>query len=324
MVFALTSENRSSIAQSEKPSSSEFLRDFEAWLVANPSRLEDKDFGGIHAQVITTSATFLDLEFADPGRARGFDYWYETIAKAGTSAAAPSAPVVGDAVVSKPATDGLDPAPSVVLARCMPIYWEEKVSEPLDVLDKDGIIGALSVIDTQGSTHLGFDSLGNLFAGGVAIKNDSAAQIYMGIYGNEWKTLAAETMGEVNTVLWQHESGALHTWQLDANWQWVSSDGWWELGSAEFDAAESNFGIDANQDGIIGALSVIELPTCEIIEEKIIPSICIYWDEGIPYVQVKPLIDLPTINIFDCSNILTDFGVVLVGVTSISSADFVL
>ncbi len=193
--------------------SADLLEDFEAWLFANPSWLEDKGFGGIQAQIITASTTFPDLEFSNPGKAGGFDYWYETIANAGTGSVVSSAPVVGDAVVSKPATDGLDSAPSVVPGRCMPIYWEEKVSEPVDFFDKDGIIGALSAI---------------------------------------------------------------------------------------------------------------ELPTCEIIEEKIIPSICICWDEGNPYVQVKPLIDLPTINIFDYSDISTDFGVGLVGVTLMSSADFVL
>jgi hypothetical protein len=55
MVFALTSGKRSSTAEAEKPSLWDLFRDFEAWLVANPSWLEDKGFGGIQAQVVTTT-----------------------------------------------------------------------------------------------------------------------------------------------------------------------------------------------------------------------------------------------------------------------------
>ena len=128
--------------------------------------------------------------------------------------------------------------------------------------------------------------MGNIFAGNVAVKTYSSEQIHTGIYGTEWTALAAETIGDVNTVLWQHESGALHTWQTDANWQWVSSDGWWGFGSTEFDTAESNFGIDANNDGIIGALSSIELIVCEPTGKEIVPVICICWDEDNPYYSI--------------------------------------
>jgi hypothetical protein len=153
---------------------------------------------------------------------------------------------------------------------------------------------------------------------------DSVEQIYTGIYGDEWRPLAAETISEVNTVLWQHESGALHTWQLDANWQWVGSDGWWEFGSAEFNAAESNFGIDANNDGIIGALTSIELPVGEIIEEKIVPVICICWREE----DLYQLQNWNTTDIAICEdvnlNIIADFEIGLVGVTSLAATDFIL
>ena len=156
--------------------------------------------------------------------------------------------------------------------------------------NNDGIIGALSSIDSSGSVDLSVDSVGNIFAGNVAVKTYSSQQIHTGIYGTEWTALAAETIGDVNTVLWQHESGALHTWQTDANWQWVSSEGWWGFGSTEFDTAESNFGIDANNDGIIGALSSIELEVSEAIEEEIVPVICICWrEEDLYYLMPKDI-----------------------------------
>ncbi len=120
--------------------------------------------------------------------------------------------------------------------------------------NQDGIIGPLKNLDASGDITLASDTVGNLFASGTAIKQWDGTQIYSGIYGTEWTTLAAESIDGVNTVLWKHESGALHTWQTDDQWQWTSSDGWWNPGSAEFDAAESTFGVDANQDGIIGPL----------------------------------------------------------------------
>jgi hypothetical protein len=153
---------------------------------------------------------------------------------------------------------------------------------------------------------------------------DSKEQIHTGIYGTEWTALAAETIGGVNTVLWQHESGALHTWLTDANWQWVGSDGWWELGSAEYDTAESNFGIDANKDGIIGALSSIEPSVCEVTDEEIVPVIIICWLEE----DLNQLHNLRTKDIAACGdingNMTADFEIGLVGVTSIATADFVL
>jgi len=189
--------------------------------------------------------------------------------------------------------------------------------------NNDGIIGALSSIDSSGSVNLSVDAVGNIFAGNVAVKTDSSEQIHTGIYGSEWAVLAAETIGDVNTVLWQHESGALHTWQTDANWQWVNSDGWWESGSAEFDAAESNFGIDANNDGIIGALSSIELKVSEVIGEEIVPVICIGWrDEDLFQFEAFGKISSSNNGYFDVSA-TADFEIGLVGVASIAATDFV-
>ncbi len=197
-------------------------------------------------------------------------------------------------------------------------------------------IDPLTSIESNGTVNLSVDAVGNIFAGNVAVKTGSAEQIHTGIYGSEWTTLAAETIDDVNTVLWQHESGALHTWQVDANWQWVSSDGWWGLGSTEFDAAESNFGIDANNDGIIGALTSIDLhaltsidlPVFEIVEEKIVPIICVCWFEEYPY-PIEDLLNnwITKDIIMDdevTGNTTVDFEIALVGVTAITASDFIL
>ena len=54
-------------------------RYFEVWLLSNPTWLEDNGFGGVQAQVITSSEVFTDLQFSNPGKARGFDYWYGNV-----------------------------------------------------------------------------------------------------------------------------------------------------------------------------------------------------------------------------------------------------
>ena len=167
--------------------------------------------------------------------------------------------------------------------------------------------------------------MGNIFAGNVAVKTDSSQQIHTGIYGTEWTALAAETIGDVNTVLWQHESGALHTWQTDANWQWVSSDGWWGFGSTEFDTAETKFGIDANNDGIIGALSSVDSKVSEIIREEVSPVICVCWREEDLYLfEGASLKILSTNESYVDVSATTDFEIGLVGVTSIAALDLVV
>jgi len=56
-------------------------RYFEVWLQSNPTWLEENGFGGIQLQVITSSEIFTDLQFSNPGKASGFDYWYENISE---------------------------------------------------------------------------------------------------------------------------------------------------------------------------------------------------------------------------------------------------
>ena len=175
-------------------------------MVANPSWLEDKGFGGIQASVIWPSATFPDLEFSDPGKAGGFDYWYETIANAGTGSVVSSPPVLGDAAVSEPATVGLDPAPSVVLARCMPIYWEEKVSEPIDVFDKDGIKAGYKIITTGAgyTTTNTYDLSGLLVSTDYeSVFGDSSRIEYESIISDSGALLSrATTTGKNETFTW--------------------------------------------------------------------------------------------------------------------------
>ena len=85
----------------------------------------------------------------------------------------------------------------------------------------------------------------------IAIQN-SGVQIFPDIYPG-WQTLAVETVNGDNQVLWKNTAGNyLHIWHLDNSWNRVSSEGQFGLNSAAAFTQETNFGIDANGDGIIG------------------------------------------------------------------------
>jgi hypothetical protein len=139
MTFSLTAGKKSVLAQEEKIASQEYQSLFEDFLKNNPSWLEDKGFGGIQAQVITSSTNFPELEFSNPGKARGFDFWFSNLA-GDSGAVADSGKGAGAEVMPvAPSTGGIDPVPcDFTPERCMPIYWEETVSDPIDLYAKDG------------------------------------------------------------------------------------------------------------------------------------------------------------------------------------------
>jgi Ca2+-binding RTX toxin-like protein len=121
----------------------------------------------------------------------------------------------------------------------------------------DGIIGnPYSLIESAGNTKLVKDTANKYFAQvgtatPIAIKN-GGQQIFPDIYPG-WQTLAVETVNGDNQVLWENTAGNyLHIWHLDNSWNRVSSEGQFGLNSAAAFTQETNFGIDANGDGIIG------------------------------------------------------------------------
>jgi hypothetical protein len=60
-------------------SEARIVQAFDTLLESNPSWLEENGFGGAQAQVISASLIFSSFEFSNPGKAKGFDYWYENI-----------------------------------------------------------------------------------------------------------------------------------------------------------------------------------------------------------------------------------------------------
>lgn len=144
MVFSLTLKTTNAKANSVEAdtSASDLKKSYEAWLAKNPTWLEENGFGGIQAQVISASQDYPELEFSNPGKARGFDHWHSSHA---SSAASPLAG--GDAkqiaaIISDPIDSEFIPA------KCMPIYWEEKISDPIDTFDNAGSKSGYKLVTT--------------------------------------------------------------------------------------------------------------------------------------------------------------------------------
>jgi hypothetical protein len=128
----------------------------------------------------------------------------------------------------------------------------------------DGIIGSpYTTVESSGNTKLVKDTANKFFAqvgeGIPTAINNGGQQIFQNIYAG-WQTLAAETVNGENQVLWKNTAGNyLHIWRLDNNWNWVSSEGQYAFNSAAAFTQETNFGIDANSDGVIGSPSSLTL-----------------------------------------------------------------
>ena len=137
-----------------------------------------------------------------------------------------------------------------------PAGWDLESTFKVDA-NRDGITGTpFTTLESQGATKLLRRGDGKAFVeDGSANRREVTSPWGTGV-GNEsstWQMLAAETINGVNTILWRNnDSNFLHTWSLNANWGWQSSQGivnpsgpaGWEL--------ERTFQVDANRDGAIG------------------------------------------------------------------------
>ena len=138
-------------------------------------------------------------------------------------------------------------------------------------LNKDSIIGTpYSTIATVGSVVFQKAAPSNHYSvaidGLVKPITIEGNPVYEGIYSG-WQTLAAATVDGTNTVLWLNPAAnRLHTWTTDANWSWLSSQGWIDPNSGEGYRLESDFSIDLNHDSIIG----IPLPTLDYLVSRIV------------------------------------------------------
>ncbi|MEB3332026.1 MAG: hypothetical protein VKI83_06000 [Synechococcaceae cyanobacterium] len=73
---------------------------------------------------------------------------------------------------------------------------------------------------------------------------NNGTQLYEGIIPC-WQTLGAAIIGGINTILWRNISAnRLHTWTVDGNWNWMSSQGWIDPSSLQGQQLEAQFGRD--------------------------------------------------------------------------------
>ena len=98
------------------------------------------------------------------------------------------------------------------------------------------------------------------FGGGTQRDVTAPWNFTVGSAASDWQMLAAETIGGVNKILWRHNTAHfLHTWTTDSNWAWQSSGDVDLFGSLASWNLETQFNVDADGDGIIGApLTTVE------------------------------------------------------------------
>jgi hypothetical protein len=121
----------------------------------------------------------------------------------------------------------------------------------------DGLIGSpFSTLDSQGNTTLlrRNDGLPFVEVGSTRQQVTAPWGATAGGPTETWQMLAAETLGGVNKILFRNNTNNfLHTWNLNANWNWTSSSGSDGLNTPAAFNIESAFQVDANGDGLIGS-----------------------------------------------------------------------
>ena len=96
------------------------------------------------------------------------------------------------------------------------------------------------------------DTSGKLYANSSAIRDRDGIHISTSHYAG-WRTLAVETIDGTNTVLWkpQHQGILFTGAQTQRGTGHLILDCY--VGSVEYYTAETQFGVDVNKDGTIGA-----------------------------------------------------------------------
>jgi hypothetical protein len=110
---------------------------------------------------------------------------------------------------------------------------------------------ATTVIEQRGDVTLEYDGNGNLRADGILLNSFGGPVNYDTLRSWGWTALAADTVGGVNTILWQNDAGQLQVWRMSSDWVHQSSEGDFTAGSPQYDTAEADFGVDVNGDGRI-------------------------------------------------------------------------
>jgi hypothetical protein len=141
-----------------------------------------------------------------------------------------------------------------------PRAWELETSFQVNA-NMDWIIGApFTAIESQGNTRLLSRGDGKAFVEfgpgpgpGMRKEISSPWNAPAGNEFSEWQMLAAETIAGNNQILWRNNtSNFLHTWTLDANWNWQAASGADGFNTPRAWELETSFQVNANRDWIVG------------------------------------------------------------------------
>ncbi|QNI52810.1 peptidase family S8 protein [Synechococcus sp. BIOS-E4-1] len=130
--------------------------------------------------------------------------------------------------------------------------------------NSDGVVGsAVTDLETAGSISLIKDGSGDFYAkdissGELSSIKFSNSQVSTDTW-QEWDLAAAETIDGTNEAINQHQNGDLYRWQLNADWNFTGA-AFVDYNSADYEKAESDFGVDFNSDGVVGS-AVTDLET---------------------------------------------------------------
>ncbi|MBD2149020.1 S8 family serine peptidase [Pseudanabaena sp. FACHB-1277] len=141
-------------------------------------------------------------------------------------------------------------------------------------LNGDSVVGPVN-LELQGNTKLVKDATNLLYAQvgsntPIAIKYNGS-QIYTTIFAG-WETVAVENIGGQNQLLWKSAStNSISLWNLDSNWNFLSSAGVIPLNSGSTLIQETNFGLDLNGDGFVGqSVSVVTVAATDNVAAETI------------------------------------------------------
>ena len=140
-----------------------------------------------------------------------------------------------------------------------PAFAQAEVDFGVD-FDGDGEIGrSVTVIESTGAVTLAYNPAGSLLVNGLPVTSGGSAVNYRTFVSWGWTARAAETIGGVNTIVWQNAARELHLWSLSAGWAHQASRGNYAVGTAAFNATEAAFGMDFDGDGQVApATTLIE------------------------------------------------------------------
>ena len=223
MTFSLTAGKSSVLSQEDKNSSSDYQRLYEVFLKEHPTWLDDQGFGGIQAQVVTSSSIFPALEFSNPGKARGFDFWFNGLEKDSGPVSDAGARALSQSMPLAPRTGGIDPVPGdFTNARCKPVYWEETVSDPVDLFDNEGAKIGYKIV----TTGAGYTTTNHYTVEGVLSKT-----AYHSMFGAWSETSYKPITKEGQTYIQTDSSGE------SGDFTWTS----YQLSDAENNLLESRY-----------------------------------------------------------------------------------